>query len=195
MMLECFAFAINNDENGNLSAGWSLLEGTRPPPSAPCGGPAMHYNPTDGYYYVLTGGREVFLYRTIDFQTWEGSAPSPFISPSIGDAAIAPFLAFGAGARVRGSPPNAHVGVPEPFARRPFDPYWMGAKYSAWVRNSNDADVCCLHADVRATYVIWGASTQGESPGPPLTGTDAGTNAVGVGVLPLDDFLGTYFGK
>ena len=154
----------------------------------------MVYSPTDLHYYILTGGNVVRLYRTQDCVTWTESARAPFIAPDEGDAAVAPFAGFANTAGTRGSPPYAHVGVPEPYPRRPFVPYWAGSNWTAWVHNSNDADVCCMHTDVPDGYVIWGASTQGGPPGPPLTGTDAGTNAVAVAPgMRLDALLAAYF--
>ena len=197
MFLECFAWAINDNADGNLTTGWTLLAGTRAPAGAPCGGPAMVYTPTDLYYYILTGGNVVRLYRTTDFAAWTESAPAPFIAPAAGDAEVAPFAGFAREAStIKGSPPNVKniVGQPEPFPRLPFLPYWAGANWTSWVHNSNDADVCCMHTDVPDAYVIWGASTQGGPPDPPLDGTDAGTNAVGVAVgMPLDAMLAAYF--
>ena len=126
--------------------------------------------------------------------SWTESTRAPFIVPDEGDAAVAPFAGFAQTAAARGSPPNAHVGVPEPFPRRPFLPFWAGSNWTAWVRNSNDADVCCMHVDVLDAYVIWGASTQGRPPGLPLTGSDAGTNAVAVAAgMRLDAMLAAYF--
>jgi hypothetical protein len=81
MFMECFYFAINNDPNGNLTQGWALVNGTKAPSGAPCGGPAMTYSPLDDNYYILTGGRTVSLYRSQDFVSWEESNPSPFIFP------------------------------------------------------------------------------------------------------------------
>lgn len=193
MMLECFHFAIN--AGTNLTSGWTLLPNTTAPQGAPCGGPTMRYNPNDGYYYILTGGRYVYMYRTLDFVSWEESNPSPFIAPDEGDAEVAPFQNFPAAATTKGSPPNLHVGIPEAYPRRPFVPYWQGSNWTSWVENSNDADICCLHANVSdAAYIIWGASTQGRPPSLPLTGTDAGTNAVGIAQgLPLWEMLTAYF--
>ena len=197
MFLECFAWAINDAADGNLTAGWTLLSGTSAPAGAPCGGPSMVYSPSDLHYYILTGGAVVRLYRSTDFAAWTESSPSPFIAPAEGDAAVAPYADFAAQASTRkGSPPNYnnHVGLAEPFPHLPFAPYWSGANWTAWVHNSNDADVCCMHADVPDAYVIWGASTQGGAPDPPLDGSDAGTNAVGVAAgLPLDAMLAAYF--
>ena len=50
-----------------------------------------------------------------------------------------------------------------------------------------------MHPDVKQAYVIWGASTQGGSPKPPLDGKDAGVNAVAVAPMPLDQMLAAYF--
>lgn len=191
MYLECFAWAINNNADGDLTQGWTLLPDTAAPPGAPCGGPSMRFSPTDNFYYILTGGREVYLYRTQDFKNWEESSPSPFISPSAEDALISPFSNFAAVATVKGSPPNKYVGVPEPFPRRPFVPYW--GNWTAWARNSNDGDICCMHRNVTEAFVIWGASTQGHPPGPPLTGSDASTNSVATAAQPLDRLLAAYF--
>ena len=79
------------------------------------------------YFFILTGGNVVRLYRSTDFVQWNESARAPFIAPDAGDAAMAPSTGVGATAATRGSPPNAHVGVPEPSPRRPFLPYWAGA--------------------------------------------------------------------
>lgn len=48
MFLECFTWAINNNADGNLTYGWVLLNGTKAPLGAPCGGPSMRYSPLDG---------------------------------------------------------------------------------------------------------------------------------------------------
>jgi hypothetical protein len=50
--------------------------------------------------------------------------------------------------------------------------------WTSWSKNSNDGDFCCQHVDVTDAWVIWGASTQGRRPDPPLDGTDASTNSV-----------------
>ena len=193
MFLECFTWAINNNADGNLTYGWSILQGTVPPAGAPCGGPSMAYSPLDDYYYILTGGNVVRLYRTQDFSTWAESSPAPFIAPSEGDAAVAPYCDFPALALVDGSPPAAHVGVPEPFPRRPFLPYWAGSNWSSWSQNSNDADICCMHADVPVAYVVWGASTQGRPPQPPRHAGNIYVSAArvpraGVPAGPVHDF-------
>ena len=191
MFLEEFAWAINNGDD--LTTGWVLLNGTRPPPGAPAGGPMMVYSGYDTFYYILTGGNTVHLYRTQNFYDWTESNPSPFIAPSEGDAAVAPFSDFPARALFRGTPANAHVGVPSPGPLRAFDPWWMGQNWTAWVRNSNDGDMCCMHANVTTAYVVWGASTQGRPPGPPLNGPDAGTNSIGTADMPLHEMLTKYF--
>ena len=51
-----------------------------------------------------------------------------------------------------------------------------------------------MNANVSASaYVIWGASTQGRPPNLPLTGRDAGTNAVGYAPMALTEMLAAYF--
>lgn len=139
MFLEEFSWAINNGDD--LTTGWVLLNGTRAPPGAPAGGPMILYSGYDLFYYILTGGNTVHLYRTQNFYDWVESTPSPFIAPSEGDAAVSPFSNFPARALFRGTPDNAHVGVPNPGPLRAFDPWWMGQNYTAWVRNSNDGDM------------------------------------------------------
>lgn len=185
MYLECFAWAINNNEDGNLTYGWELINSTAP--HAPCGGPSMRYNPTDKYYYILTGGHHVELLRTQDFHTWQTSTPSPFLQPSANDTQVAPYCNFAAEASIKGSPPRGQIAKKVPFV-----PYWRD-NWKAWDKNSNDADICCMHPDLNVSYVIWGVSTQGRAPSPPLTGHDAGANAVAVANMPLDKLLMAYF--
>jgi len=85
-----------------------------------------------GFYYILTGGNTVHLYRTQDFVNWNESVPSPFISPSEEDAAVAPYSGFPSAASVKGSPPNQYVGVPENAPRRPYIPNWEGSNWTSW---------------------------------------------------------------
>ena len=139
MILEQFAWAINAGDDP--TTGWELLSGTRAPAGAPGGGTMMLYNPVDQHYHMLTGGNTVHLYRTQDFMNWTEGSPSPFIFPSEDDAQVAPYSDFPARALYRGSPDNSHVGVPEPGPLRPYDPWWMGSNWTAWVRNSNDGDM------------------------------------------------------
>ena len=104
-------------------------------------------------------------------------------------------MGFPARAGRVGSPPAACVGCgPQPGQEaRPFAPFWEGSNASSWDKNANDGDMCCLHPDVNESYLIWGASTQGRRPDPPLTGSDAGTNAVATAGVPLDQLLMAYF--
>jgi hypothetical protein len=180
-------------EDGNLTHGWQIVNGTAAPHGAPCGGPSFRYNPTDGRYYILTGGREVYLYRSSDLQNWEESNPSPFIVPTAGDGLISNLTGFTAAEAARkGSPPNSSPGVREPYAFVPFLPDWRD-NWRAWSKNSNDADMCCMHANVSQSYVLWGASGQGGHPDPPLTGSDGSTNVLASAPMPLDKLLMLYF--
>ena len=192
MILECFHFAVNDNADGNLTHGWTLLAGAVAPPGAPCGGPSITYSPLDDFFYVLTGGSEVWLERTQDFASWELSSPSPFIAPSAGDGLASAMQGFSAAATTRGSPPARAVGVPENFPFVPFEPVWR-ENWDSWAQNSNDADSCCMHSAVNSSIVIWGASTQGGPPAPPLDGTGASSNSIGVAPVPLTQLLASYF--
>ena len=194
MFLECFTWLVNDAADGNLTSGWSVVQST-PPPNGACGGPSFTYSPLDDTYYILTGGNVVQLFATPDFTRWTESSPSPFIEPSASDGLVSPYNGFAAVAKTKGSPPQAHVGVPEPYPFVPFDPTWTSA-WTAWDRNSNDGDFCCMHAAVPDAWLVWGASTQGRRPAPPLTGTDASTNSVArASGVPLQDLLAAYFPK
>lgn len=177
MFLESFTWLVNNATDGNLSQGWSIVE-SKPPPNGSSGGPSFTYSADDDMFYILTGGHVVQLFRTRDFVSWEESNPSPFIFPGAGDAAISSYNGFAATAKRKGSPPQAHVGVPENFPFVPYDPVWV-TNWTSWNRNANDADFCCQHVNITDAWIIWGASTQGRAPYPPLDGTDASTNSIG----------------
>eukprot|EP00666_Eupelagonemidae_sp_cell4sb_P012889 gene12889-biopygen38218 len=49
--------------------------------------------------------------------------------------------------------------------------------------------------DVKGSYVIWGAGTQGRSPEAPLDGAKAGVNVVATADMPLDKLLMAYSEK
>ena len=143
------------------------------------------------YIYILLN-LDNYLIGTNDFVNWSRSKYDPFIHPRANDTEIANFQDWPVQSKLRGSPPNAWVGVPEPYDRAPFDPYWS-QNWTSWNWNSNDADSCCMHADVNVTHIIWGASTQGHPPNLPLTGTDAGANVIGVADMPLTQFFSACF--
>lgn len=192
MFLECFTWLVNDAPDGNLTHGWSIVT-SNAPPGASCGGPSFTYNPVDDYFYILTGGRVVQLFRTLDFLNWTESRLAPFIYPSAGDALIADVNGFSAVSTIKGSPPQKYVNVPEDFPFIPFNPVWM-SNWTSWSLNSNDGDFCCQHHDVPDTWIIWGASTQGRAPKPPLTGTDASTNSVATKTgMTLNALLSAYF--
>ena len=192
MFAECFTWLVNDATDGNLTSGWTVVNSTAPPHGS-CGGPSFTYSPLDDMYYILTGGNTVRLFQTPDFATWRESSPSPFIFPSAGDALVSPMNGFAAVAKAKGSPPQARVGVPERFPFVPFDPVWI-TNWTAFDHNSNDADFCCMHVDVPDAWVTWGASTQGGPPSPPLTGSQAATNSVGVARgVQLQALLAAYF--
>lgn len=85
MILEPFGFMINNAQDGNITRGWVHANATAPK-GAPAGGPSMRFS--DGYYYVITGGKTVNLYRSPDLRTWVASPHNPMIHPTPADAKV-----------------------------------------------------------------------------------------------------------
>ena len=63
MILEPFNFMVNNNEDGNLSYGWSEATGSKAP-HVSAGGPSIRHE--GGKYYVITGGTTVMLCRSKD---------------------------------------------------------------------------------------------------------------------------------
>ena len=177
MILEAFSFLINDDPNGNLTeggTGWVRPTNGTAAPHAPAGGPSIRYS--EGYYYCITGGHEVELYRSSDLKTWVGSTHNPLIKPHPEDAKIAPYAGFN---------------KPGEAERKGFGP--MHQFPQNWDHNSNDGDVCCLNTPepYNQSWLVWGASTQGGKPTPPVT--HGSTNALGHADIPLAELLAGYF--
>lgn len=79
MISEPMNFFINNDPDGNLTAGgtgWTFAPGQKAPHAAG-GGVSMQWaaDPTDptlpGFYYTVTGGSSVGFARSRDLVTWD----------------------------------------------------------------------------------------------------------------------------
>ena len=96
------------------------------------------------------------------------------IAPTPADANIAPFAGFAANA-----------------ARKRFD--LNHNNWQAWDWNSNDADVCCMDDSVNGSYIVWGASTQGRPPNPPVPKNQSCVNVVGTSALKLPELLDAFF--
>lgn len=171
MILESFIFMAVDAPHGNLTGSpWFRLQSVDPP--APSGGPSIRFS--DGYYYIITGGHTVELFRTSDFKSWENSVHNSFIKPTPDDATESPYCDFPDTAETKGFGPMKH-------------------HYRLWDWFSNDGDVCCIDPAVNGSWVVWGASTQGRTPTPPVkVGT---SNAIGYSPLPLPKLLAKYFQK
>ena len=166
MILEPFSFLLIDAPDGNLTRGWFSANST--PPHTSSGGPSIRF--ADGYYYVLTGGHNVDVFRSRDLRQWQPGS-RPLIAPTAADATVSPLGGF---------PANA--------ARMGFGP--MEGHPEAWDWNSNDGDVCCS-GSANGSWLVWGASTQGRKPTPPVTHGCA--NVVGHSALPLAELLAAYF--
>lgn len=170
MILESFGFMLNNDPDGNLTRSGSWVLAKSKAPHAPSGGPSIRFS--DGFYYILTGGHNVELYRSPDLQTWQPSQYNPLIEPTPADAKIAPYAGFAASADRKGFAP-------------------MEANWTLWDWNSNDGDVCCMSPEANMSWLVWGASTQGRHPKPPVK--HGSTNAIGTSTMLLPDLLASYY--
>eukprot|EP01013_Petalomonas_cantuscygni_P023302 TRINITY_DN44719_c0_g1_i1.p1 TRINITY_DN44719_c0_g1~~TRINITY_DN44719_c0_g1_i1.p1 ORF type:complete len:429 (-),score=41.40 TRINITY_DN44719_c0_g1_i1:113-1399(-) len=197
MILEPFTFLVADAADGNLSAtgAWRRVSSTNPP--APPGGPSIrwiaaeHADATEeaaestslgatGHYYVITGGHHVHLCRSADLSVWDGCVE--FVSPTPGDAVAATRFAGFTRAEQE---------------RKGFYPAMM-EHWDAWDWNSNDADVCCAEvighgAAANGSYVVWGASTQGKTPLPPVLPNTSSTNVIGWSPFPLGEMLSRVF--
>ena len=172
MILEPFTFMLNNNADGDLTGGWFPAPNATAPPG-PSGGPSIRHS--GDFYYVITGGQTVYLFRSRDLRTWEAQkAASPvFIRPTAPDATVAPLAGF-----------------PAQASRKGFDT--MAGHPELWDQNSNDADVCCYNdGDDAGSWVIWGASTQGGRPTPPAK--HGSTNVVARSNLSLPLLLESFF--
>ena len=173
MATEDLTIGVNNNADGNLTQGWHSL-GKRGGGFA-C--PSIAYLPSDGYYYVISGGHTVDLQRSRDLQTWE-KAGEHFIQNGPADAQIT--------ALVDGPTNIAHV----PNASVSLE------NRSRWDHDANDGDFCCESwggaKDVTASWVVWGADGQGAS------GWKAGPEgfaAIGTANVTLDALLQSYFSR
>jgi hypothetical protein len=192
MITEGATFAVNNNADGDLTRGWVTLPAANASvPQCPegCQCPSIRYLPSDGFYYVITGGHSVWLLRSKDLQTWEqpAAARTPFIAPSADDGLVA---------SIGGGPENVRRSDFWYAARGQNTTSAMLANLEDWDWNSNDADVCCesWHGaqDVIKSYVIWGPSSQGAQPRGGLNGPSC-MQAIAVAEMPLDKMLQSYF--
>merc|ERR1711879_690449 len=95
------------------------------------------------------------------------------IQPTAADAQIAPYADF-----------PAHA------SRKGFDS--MKGHAEDWDWNSNDGDVCCHNGGNEGSWLVWGASTQGQRPNPPAK--HSCTNAIGHAAnLTLGQLLASFF--
>ena len=176
MSNECPGWALSNGTaEGNLTTGW--LESPAGTGKGPCGGPSVRWAPepghaSRGYYYRITGGHTVELARSRDLQDpWQSVM---MISPTNADANVSKFAGFPAVASELGWDLNHQ------YPR-------------SWDFNSNDADVCCMDPSVKEGYVVWGASTQGGAPRPPVPRNQTCANVVGTSTMPLPEMLDAFF--
>ena len=150
--------------------------------------PSIRYLPSDGHYYVLTGGHNIWMLRSSDLQAWEQPASRPFIAPSAGDGAVAsPAL---------GNPATIDASDAWYSSNGLNTTREMLAHLADWDHNSNDADMCCDSwsgaSAVTTSFFNWGPSSQGAKPSGGLNGPSCMQGLATVNVT-LDKVLQSYY--
>lgn len=190
MITEGATFAINNDPLGDLTSGWITLNKTYGIPNCPegCQCPSIRFLPSDGYYYILTGGHNIWLLRSKDLQKWEEPEIKPFIAPSIGDGVVA--------SPAVGNPATIDASDEWYAAHSMNTTHEMLANLNDWDHNSNDADMCCDSwsgaSIITTSYFNWGPSSQGAKPSGGLNGPSCMQGLATVNIT-LDKVLQSYF--
>ena len=177
---------VNNEADGNLTRGWY----TMPVGTGWFGCPSIQFLPSDGYYYVVQGGKDVTITRSQTlFQADSGECMrggGPFIQPSPADGQVAPFANF--------SESVASSNVTSVMLAN-----LRQANFSArqWDFDSNDADICCESwggaAEVTSAYINWGISSQGQGAKGDLRGGPTVFQGIGTANVTLDKLLQSYF--
>jgi hypothetical protein len=90
------SFAYSNDVAPTNNGSWTFLDpavynlGHPGQPGQVGSCPSVRYDPSSGYFYVLTGGYVIFVLRSTDLRgPWELAA-TPLLSPDAADCALAP---------------------------------------------------------------------------------------------------------
>ena len=136
---------VSNTTAGDLSKGWIALNSSKYKGGS-YGCPSVRYLPHDGYYYVVSGGKKIYLQRSRNLQDWE-LAVSPVVEPSRNDSHVT----------------NLVNGV-QNILMQPNASYSL-SHLSDWDNNTNDADLCCESwggaSDIKNSYLVYGVSDQG----------------------------------
>jgi beta-glucosidase-like glycosyl hydrolase len=191
MMTDRATFAVNAGQGGDLSLGWGVLP---PPVGAPncpggCQCPSIRFLPSDGNYYVVSGGHSIWLMRSADLVHWEVAGNrTPIIKPSAGDGGVVNGLG--------GSPANLNAADKFYREKGRNTSREMLQHLENWDFNSNDADFCCESwggaSEVRASYFNYGASSQATPPTGGLNGPTA-FQALALSNLSLGELLPSFF--
>ena len=121
--------------------------------------PAVHYGEEDGFFYVISGGREISLARTRDLTTWEHAPPLVTYDRSE-DLKLSPYM--NAAAQAEGAAPA----TPE-HAAAAKQMRTVLAHPECWESFVNDADMCCggpltaPGAPTDKAFVLYSPSSQG----------------------------------
>jgi len=194
MMTDRGTFGIRAADLGkDLTTGWQVLPPPVGTPGCPggCQCPSIRYLPSDGHYYVISGGHNIWLTRSSDLVHWEiAGGRTPIIVPSPGDGIVA-------GQSVVGAPFNIQRADAFYASRGKNTSTQMLSHLNNWDFDSNDADFCCESWGGASGFgnfslINWGPSSQGTPPTGGLTGPTA-FQALAVANVSLDILLQSFF--
>ena len=123
----------------------------------------MHYGEEDGFFYVISGGREIALARTRDLRTWQHAPVLVRADTGMQDAAISPFLGLAQQAAGRMPASKEHAAAAASLRS-------VLAHPECWEFDVNDADMCCggpltaPGAPRDKAYLLFSPSSQGRKP-------------------------------
>lgn len=127
----------------NLTSGWVRLgqcgrdaNGTKKKGDCGFGAcPAVHYGEEDGYFYVISGGREIALARSKDFAMWE-HGPTLVSADIAHDAQLSPFMGIASQAAGKVPATAEHAAAAASLRSTLAHP-------ECWEFDVNDSDMCC----------------------------------------------------
>ena len=187
--------AAHAGPNRNLSFGWTHISNQSHGGGRGFGAcPAVHYGEEDGFFYVLSGGRQIALSRSPDLRSWE-QAPAALVPvPPLGsaaqreDTALSPFLGIARQARVGEGAATLKSVLAHP---------------DCWLADVSDSDFCCggpktAPGAPEAAFLMYSVSSQGKPPKAACSGVRprlAATNfnAIATANVSLTALLSSHF--
>jgi hypothetical protein len=163
--------ATHTAPDRNLSTGWVHFSGEHHEASRGFGAcPAVHYGEEDGFFYVISGGTEISLARTLDLKHWEHTdplvrTPDPWSGDNFRDANVQLSEFLGMREQASGNFPRTaeHKQAAASMNSSLANP-------QCWEKDVNDSDMCCggpltaPGAPQDRAWVLFSPSSQGSPP-------------------------------